>query len=572
VMVVAIAMATVFFTAVGADSAALGASPTSLLLPQSTAFSVLGHSCGGIQEQALATGFDATNGYPIGDIYLQTRCGGSGRGGGYHTTTYSAWVGVMWDYTGAVVAFEVLAGAPTNVDPTFSAIDAFGNEVYNQLNAVNVTPANCAVGNTTSCSYRAYLVLSTDFVSPPRVTTVSVTSGPTVGGTNVTITGTGFTGATAVTFGATPAPSFAVSGDTSITAVSPATSAGTVDVTVTTAGGTSAASAADQFTFIAAPAVSGLSPDSGTVDGGTLVTITGANFIEVSGVNFGESPAGFTVNDDSSITAVSPAGEATDTVHVTVETIGGTSARTAADKFTYTASIPAAVCGDGNLDPGEQCDDGAANGMPGDCCSVTCAFQPAGTTCADDGSLCTSDLCDAAGSCIHPIAPSPACTPPDVTMGASLLMRTLAGRNSAQFRWGKGTVVPLAAFGDPTGDEVLQLCIYDQTGPDTYTLALTGSPSVSSGGVWTARAMGWTFRSRTGAPDGITHVSLTAGTIPLNARVRVQARNSPAFAPLPLLQNPSVVAQLKTSSGACWGATFSTPTVNTAAQFEAKSD
>src|SRR5438477_591631 len=105
-----IAVAAVLFVTVGVESPASGAT-TSLLVPQSTAFAVLGHSCGGIQEQALATGFDGTSGYPIGDVYLQTRCGGSGRGGGYHTTTYSAWVGVTWDYTGAVVSSAVLATA-----------------------------------------------------------------------------------------------------------------------------------------------------------------------------------------------------------------------------------------------------------------------------------------------------------------------------------------------------------------------------------------------------------------------------------------------------------------------------
>ena len=573
VMITVIAMAAVLFATVGVESAALGASTISLLVPQSRAFSVLGHSCGGIQEQALATGFDLTSGYPIGDVYLQTRCGGSGRGGGYHTTTYSAWVGVTWDYTGAVVSSAVLAGAPTNVDPTFSAVDSFGNQIYNQLNAVNVLPANCTVGNTTYCSYRAYLSLSSTFVPPPRVTSVSVTSGPAAGGTSVTVTGTGFTGVTAVTFGATPAPSFTVNGDTSITVVSPAASAGTVDVTVTTPGGTSSASSTDRFTFIAAPAVSGLGPDSGTVNGGTLVTITGTNFIDVTAVNFGETPAGFTVNDDSSITAVSPAAEAADTVHVTVVTVGGMSATSAADEFTYTTSTTTSACGDGTLDPGEQCDDGAATGLPGDCCTVTCAFQPAGTACTDDGNLCSSDMCDAAGTCTHPIAPSPTCTPPDVATGASLRMRTLAsGGNEAEFQWGQGPVVPLAAFGDPSGGELLQLCIYDQTGPNTYALALTGSPSVSGGGAWRGRATGWKFRSKSGAPDGITGVTLKAATIPLKAKVRVKAMNNPEFALLPLQSDPSVVAQFKTSLGTCWGATFSTPTVNTATEFKAKSD
>src|SRR5207302_877488 len=55
--------------------------------------------------------------------------------------------------------------------------------------------------------------------------------------------------ATAVDFGTTPAASFVINSDTSITAVSPAHAAGTVDVTVTNAQGTSATTPLDQFTF-----------------------------------------------------------------------------------------------------------------------------------------------------------------------------------------------------------------------------------------------------------------------------------------------------------------------------------
>jgi hypothetical protein len=70
----------------------------------------------------------------------------------------------------------------------------------------------------------------------------------------VTISGTGFTGATAVAFGTTAvdAGSFTVVTDTSITTTSPAVPAGTgtVDVTVTTPAGASATSSADQFTYV----------------------------------------------------------------------------------------------------------------------------------------------------------------------------------------------------------------------------------------------------------------------------------------------------------------------------------
>ena len=83
----------------------------------------------------------------------------------------------------------------------------------------------------------------------PTVTGVSPTSGPTAGGTSVTITGTNFTGASAVKFGATAGHDLHGEQRTTITATAPA-GTGTVDVTVTTAGGTSATNADDQYTYI----------------------------------------------------------------------------------------------------------------------------------------------------------------------------------------------------------------------------------------------------------------------------------------------------------------------------------
>jgi microcystin-dependent protein len=87
-------------------------------------------------------------------------------------------------------------------------------------------------------------------VAAPAVTGVSPTSGTTAGGTTVTISGTDFSNATAVRFGGTTATSFTVDSATQITATSPAHAAGAVDVTVITAGGTSATGSSDQFTYV----------------------------------------------------------------------------------------------------------------------------------------------------------------------------------------------------------------------------------------------------------------------------------------------------------------------------------
>jgi hypothetical protein len=85
----------------------------------------------------------------------------------------------------------------------------------------------------------------------PTVSSLSPNTGTIAGGDTVTITGTGFTGATSVTFGGMATTSFSVTGGgTSITVTSPATTTtGVVNVTVTTPGGTSAVSAGDQFTY-----------------------------------------------------------------------------------------------------------------------------------------------------------------------------------------------------------------------------------------------------------------------------------------------------------------------------------
>jgi hypothetical protein len=111
-----------------------------------------------------------------------------------------------------------------------------------------ITPENSTV-DANWFSTSAAVSIKVQEALLPMVSGISPTSGPSAGGTSVTITGTGFTGATAVDFGTTPATSFTVNNDGSITAVDPAGS-GTVDVRVITAGGTSATSAADQFTYV----------------------------------------------------------------------------------------------------------------------------------------------------------------------------------------------------------------------------------------------------------------------------------------------------------------------------------
>jgi serine/threonine protein kinase len=173
------------------------------------------------------------------------------------------------------------------------------------------------------------------YVTPaPVVLGISPASGPTAGGTSVTITGTNLSGATEVSFGGAGG-SVTADSSTKITATAPAGS-GTVNITVTTPGGTSQTTSADKFTYVApAPTVTGIRPDSGS--SGTTVDILGTNLSGATSVSFGG--AGATISSDSSTEIVVTAPAGSGTVNITVTTAGGTSAITSADRFTYVSQI-----------------------------------------------------------------------------------------------------------------------------------------------------------------------------------------------------------------------------------------
>ena len=169
----------------------------------------------------------------------------------------------------------------------------------------------------------------------PTVTGISPTTGSTAGGTVVTVTGTGFTGATTVKFGTVAGTSLTVNSSTKITIKSPAHAAGIVDVTVTTPGGTSAIVAGDKFTYGAPPKVTKILPATGPTTGNTLVTINGTGFTGATAVKFGTTAGtSKTVVSSTKITVRSPA-HAAGSVDIRVTTPYGTSAIVTADKFTY---------------------------------------------------------------------------------------------------------------------------------------------------------------------------------------------------------------------------------------------
>jgi hypothetical protein len=203
--------------------------------------------------------------------------------------------------------------------------------------AAGAVDVSVATTGGTAISTNAFTYTAPDPAVAPTLTLVTPATGSSLGGTVVTLTGANLTGATAVSFGGTPAASFALTSATSITATTPAAAAGAVSVSVTTPGGTSSLPTA--FTYVVpVPTITSVSPTSGTTAGGSIVAITGTNLTGTTAVTFGTAPAtAFTVTSATSITATTPAAAA-GAVSVSVTTPGGT--RTQNGAFTFVVPTP----------------------------------------------------------------------------------------------------------------------------------------------------------------------------------------------------------------------------------------
>ncbi|MFI8301293.1 IPT/TIG domain-containing protein [Streptomyces nigra] len=142
--------------------------------------------------------------------------------------------------TATSVAFGANTATPTVVSDTQLTVTVPAGAAAGPV-GVSVTTAG---GTNNGLSYT--------YVDVPAVTTVAPASGPTSGGTGVTITGTNLGTTESVTFDGTPAP-FSVVNATTVSAVTPPGAAGAVDVVVTNAAGSD--TAADAFTYVAGPGI-----------------------------------------------------------------------------------------------------------------------------------------------------------------------------------------------------------------------------------------------------------------------------------------------------------------------------
>ncbi len=190
-------------------------------------------------------------------------------------------------------------------------------------------------------------IASASPTSPPTVSLVSPAHGPLSGGTFVTISGSHFDGASAVDFGATPAPTgWFVKTPGVIEAIAPGSAAtGPVVVTVTTPNGTSTSTATSTnvFDYVTGPTVQSVTPGTGPTLGGTSVTISGQGFACPCSVTFGGVSASVTSDSTSELTAIAPGPENPGTVPVVVTTSNGTTPADPEATFTYATRNPVVI-------------------------------------------------------------------------------------------------------------------------------------------------------------------------------------------------------------------------------------
>ena len=145
-----------------------------------------------------------------------------------------------------IKAGDLIGIDPTNATDKIGVAEAagasYGFIFPPPFDAATVAPSGTFAGKE--------IELSAEVQPAPAVTAIEPSFGSVLGGTSVKITGTNLNAASAVKFGDTPATGFTVESETQITATAPpSATVGSVDVTVTTLAGTSAAVRDDRFTY-----------------------------------------------------------------------------------------------------------------------------------------------------------------------------------------------------------------------------------------------------------------------------------------------------------------------------------
>lgn len=233
------------------------------------------------------------------------------------------------------------------------------------------------------------------------------------------------------------------------------------------------------------------------------------------------------------------------------------------------------VCGNGEIEGDEECDDG--NTVGGDCCDAHCQPEPAGSPCAQDpDEPCTTAACDGDGECDSEEEPAPDCREPTAAGGATLVLRDSDddAKDLLLWKWRRGPAASKAEFGDPLASTGYALCVYDDTGLLTTVTAPAGD-TCGHHPCWAERGGGFRYRDPERTPDGAAGILLQPGHHDGRTKIVVEASGENLDLPdLSSLESPLTVQLRRSGSRLCWSAGYSFPPArrNDAMRFRDRSD
>jgi len=177
-----------------------------------------------------------------------------------------------------------------------------------------------------------------------------------------------------------------------------------------------------------------------------------------------------------------------------------------------------AFCGDGVVDPGEECDDG--NLFDGDCCTSACQLPTA--------------TCRSAGRSLLLFEENP------------------NGSRKLNWDWRQGQTTTPAEFGDPTTTTRYAICVYDANGLVLHAEVPAGAQCDGRPCWKPISALGFRFKDRSQAHDGLQRIRLKSSGATI--KVRGAGANLPTLT-LPLL-TPVMVRAFNSDTPVCWESAF----------------